>query len=275
MQWFIEWAATQSTETVADWDFIKYVTKLRGKPTCQDPSFTTPVTTVRQTIRRRPKTWRPISSACRGTGVCADQDVTLDAAYQNYLTFLSTAITQSSSAAIHDYYNEHSLWVASQMQPTPYEVYGDATLLSGSGGADGAQFTSATAQMSQQTIRDLLATGQSATSAQQIRNYFPTSVHGNGGDMLSLEQWNDTQKDFCAANIFPGLHDIILRALNPRITDLFARPRPGATLEQEPTGCGVYDHHDAELWQPRVSPGRPAMCTNSTPTAARCCTSCF
>ncbi|MFN8466376.1 MAG: DUF4157 domain-containing protein [Caldilineaceae bacterium] len=219
MQWFIEWAATQSTETVADWDFIQYVTSTRqadlSGPQLYNTSYNGP--------SNDPQTSEDMATylqRLRGTGICADQDITLDAAYQNYLTFLSSAVTQSSSAAIHDYYNEHSLWVASQMHPTPYEVYGDATLLSGSGGADGAQFTSATAQLSQQTIRDLLATGQSATSAQQIRDYFPTSVRADSGEMLSLEQWNDTQKDFCAANIFPGLHDIVLRVLNPRIANL-------------------------------------------------------
>ena len=89
----------------------------------------------------------------------AGQSGSLDAAYQDYFTFLSSMITQSASAAIHDYYNVNSLWVASKAHPTPYEVWGDDTLLSGRNGGDGVQATSEAAQISQQAVRDTLAGG--------------------------------------------------------------------------------------------------------------------
>src|SRR6266436_8695034 len=177
-----------------------------------------------------------------------------DTSYQNYLTSLSSLITQSASASIHDFYNSHSLWVGSVAHPAAYEVWGDATLLSGSNGGDGAQFTSEMAQMSQQSIRELLANGQTSVTAQQIRDHFPTTVLTNNNQMISLEAWNNTQQSFCASYIFPQLHDIIVRIVNPRVSnvsqdvgargiggyDLGAAADRGFTCDYD--GTGKLDH---------------------------------
>jgi hypothetical protein len=218
MQWFIEWAANQSLVPVADWDFVKYITTslqpgLAGRQ-LYNPGYNG-MSNDPQTAEDQPTYTQRLQT----TGVVPGA-AELDTSYQNYLTFLSSLITQSSSASIHDYYNSHSLWVGSVAHPAAYEVWGDATLLSGSNGGDGVQFTSETAQMSQQSIRDLLASGQTSITTQQIRDHFPTTVRSNNNQMISLEAWNDTQKSFCASTIFPGLHDIIVRIVSPRIANV-------------------------------------------------------
>src|SRR5579859_4875916 len=218
MQWFIEWAAGQSLVPVADWDIVKNMT-----------TFLQPVLGGRQLYNSSyggksndPQTSedQPGYMQCLlNTGLLpAPGD--LNNSYQNYLTFLSSLITQSASASIHDFYNEHSLWVGSVAHPAAFEVYGDAYLLSGTNGADGAQFTSDTAQMSQQSIRELLANGQTSVTTQQIRDQFPTTVLAGNNQMISLQAWNDTQRSFCASSIFPQLHDIIVRIASPRVTNV-------------------------------------------------------
>lgn len=218
MQWFLEWAATQPTVPVADWDLIKAMT-----PSLQpDLSGRTLYTPTYSGISNDPQTAEDqptYAQRLQTTGLVAGTGG-LNTTYQNYLTFLSSLISQSSSAVIHDYYNDHSLWVGSAAHPSAYEIWGDDTLLSGRNGGDGAQFTSATAQLSQQSILDLLEKGQTAITVKQLRDFFPTTVRAANNQMISLEAWNDTQKAFCAATIFPQLHDIIVRVANPRIANV-------------------------------------------------------
>ncbi|MGH2720909.1 MAG: tectonin domain-containing protein, partial [Actinomycetota bacterium] len=219
MQWFLEWAATQPMVPVDNWDMVRNVTTaqqpgLAGR-TLYGPAFAggsnDPQTAEDQAT---------YGARVRTTGVVAAAGTGLDAAYQNYLAFLASLITQSSSAAIHDHYNTASLWVGSVSHPAPFEIYGDDTLLSGANGTDGVGFTSQAAQMSQQSILDLLATGTTSITTQQLRDQFPTTVRDPKNRMLSLEAWNDTQKSFCASQIFPNLHDLIVRALSPTIYNI-------------------------------------------------------
>ncbi len=252
MQWFIDWATNQSLVPVSDWDAVKYMTTslqpgLAGRQ-LYNPSYGGKSNDP-QTAEDQPAYMQRLQT----TGVLpgpGDEDTS----YQNYLTFLSSLITQSASASIHDFYNSHSLWVGSVAHPAAYEVWGDATLLSGSNGGDGAQFTSEMAQMSQQSIRELLANGQTSVTAQQIRDHFPTTVLTNNNQMISLEAWNNTQQSFCASYIFPQLHDIIVRIVNPRVSnvsqdvgargiggyDLGAAADRGFTCDYD--GTGKLDH---------------------------------
>ncbi|GHO90307.1 hypothetical protein KSF_003550 [Reticulibacter mediterranei] len=215
MQWFIEWAATQQTLLVADWDIIKSLTTnlqpgLSGRQLynldysglSNDP----------QTVEDQPT----YAQRLQATGLLSRASK-LDAVYQQYLTFMGSLITQSSSSLIHDNYNAKSLWVGSIAHPNAYEIWGDATLLSGANGGDGTRITSETAQQSQQSILDLLASGKTDVTTQQLRNRFPTTVRDSTNQMLSLEKWNDTQQIYCNNEIFPEVHDIIVGLANPRI----------------------------------------------------------
>ena len=217
MQWFIEWAAGQSLVPVADWDIVKRMTtqlqpNLAGRQLyglaypgpSNDPQTSEDLATYQQRLAN--------------TGVQVGGSGDLGTAYQDYLTLLSNLITQSASAAIHDHYNANSLWVASVAHPEPYEVWGDDTLLSGGNGTEGARQTSLTTQLSQASIGQLLSTGNTDITTEAIRQNFPTQV--NAGSLLSLEQWNDTQQAFCGQQIFPQLHDIIVRIVSPRIANI-------------------------------------------------------
>ena len=95
------------------------------------------------------------------SGVQADGSIAQATAYQNYLILLNNAVTQSATLAVHDYLNKTGLDVASVDQPTPYQVWGDGTLLTG---GDGVRIASDTAHMSQQSIQDVLDNGIDARS---------------------------------------------------------------------------------------------------------------
>ncbi|MEO7288842.1 MAG: DUF4157 domain-containing protein [Jatrophihabitantaceae bacterium] len=219
MQWFIEWAAGQSLVPVADWDIVKRMTSrlqpgLMGRQLygldfagpSNDPQTSEDLATYDQ--RRA------------NIGLVVGESGNLAGAYQDYLSFMSSLITQSSSAAIHDYYNSNSLWVASVAHPEPYEVWGDDTLLSGSNGGEGVSQTSATSQLSQQSILELINTGRTDITPTAIRSHFPTKARNSSGTMATLEAWNETQRNLCGQTIFPGLHDIVVRILNPRIANI-------------------------------------------------------
>ncbi|HTZ44043.1 MAG TPA: DUF4157 domain-containing protein [Jatrophihabitans sp.] len=235
MQWFIEWAAGQSVVPVADWDIVRRMTTqlqpgLAGRQlyglTYPGPSNDP------QTSEDLPTYLQRLTS----TGIQVGGSGDLGTAYQDYLTLLSNLITQSASAAIHDHYNANSLWVASVAHPEPYEVWGDDTLLSGANGTEGAAQTSLTTQLSQASIAGLLSTGSTEITTEQIRRNFPTQV--KAGSLLSLEEWNDTQQAFCGQQIFPQLHDIVVRILSPRIANVSKDQDLATRWSTSLPGCG-------------------------------------
>ena len=217
MQWFIEWAAGQPLLVVEDWDLIKDITTAR-QPGLAGRNLYSPAW---QGGSNDPQTAedQPSYLARRATvGLAPTSDIAVT--YQNYFVFLSSVITQAASGAIHDYYNDASLWVSSLARPDQFEIYGDNTLLTGVGGAAGINATSEAAQLSQQSITDLIDNGKTSVTAQQLRDHFPTSVRGEGNTMLTLEEWNNTQQAYCAKSIFPGVHDLIVGAVSPRIANI-------------------------------------------------------
>jgi hypothetical protein len=107
------------------------------------------------------------------SGVRANGSVSQAEAYQNYIAFLDSTVCQAASGVLHDHFNAASLWVSSPAQTTPYQLWGDDTMLNG---GDGVQIASETAQMSQQSILDILNSGQTSITTQQIRDRFPTKA---------------------------------------------------------------------------------------------------
>lgn len=132
----------------------------------------------------------------------------LEVIYQDYLTFLDNSIVQAASAGLHDYYNEHSLWVSSRANPTPFQIWGDDTLLNG---GDGVRIASETAEMSRQSIEEIINTGQTSISLQQIRDRFPTRAGSDKHSIGPLDQWNARQKEFCLKQIFPEVNYYLLQ----------------------------------------------------------------
>ena len=218
MQWFIEWAASHDL-FVSDWESIKDITEnsqpsLSGK-WLYDPAYAGPSNDPQTAQEASALVGRVLAST-----VAPDGKTGQFAAYQNYLTFLTSAAAQLSSANLHDYYNSHSLWVSSAARTTPYEIWGDDTLFSGANGGAGVAATSETAQMSQQALLDILTSGTTSITTEEIRRHFPTKASSSSTGLQDLETWMTTQKSFCMER-FEGfaatLKTLLLGLASPRL----------------------------------------------------------
>ncbi|MFG1997609.1 DUF4157 domain-containing protein, partial [Spirillospora sp. NPDC048911] len=218
MQWFIEWAA-RSDLFIADWESIKDITESR-QPSLSgkwlyDPAYAGPSNDPQTAQEASALVGRVIASTVGADGTSGQF-----AAYQNYLTFLTSAAAQLSSANLHDYYNSNSLWVSSAARTTPYEVWGDDTLFSGANGGDGVAATSETAQMSQQALLDILASGKTSITTEEIRRHFPTKASSSSTGLQDLETWMTTQKSFCMErfeSFTATLKTLLLGLASPRL----------------------------------------------------------
>ena len=146
-----------------------------------------------------------------------------DAAHQHYLSFLSSVITQAAGFAAHDTLSESPLWVASEGDPTPYRLYGDNSFLSGPTDGVGARITAETAQASRQSILDLLTTGETTITTEQLRQRFPTRVGDSPDTLLSLQAWSASQRQWAIDSVFTNVRLLDRRAeirSFPRIVDV-------------------------------------------------------
>ncbi|WP_175542627.1 eCIS core domain-containing protein [Actinopolymorpha cephalotaxi] len=220
MQWFVEWAAGQDLVPVADLDVITAMTADRqpGLAGFQlyDDGYAGPSHDP-QTSQERPTAQERL----RGSGLVLDPSQDPHAVYQKYLRFLANDAAQLSCAMAHDYYNSHSLWVASKAHQEPYEVWGDATLLTGRDGAEGIRQTSGAAQLAQAAVEQIIRTGEMSGSAADIRRHFPSMVRTEAGDLEPVAAWNTGRREFFEANIFsaflPALQNILVRVFSPRL----------------------------------------------------------
>jgi hypothetical protein len=221
MQWYVQWAANDSWP-FADWDTVKYM-MVENQPGLAGMHL---YDTAYHGPSNDPQTCQEYATypeRRNATGVRGYGSVTQDMAYQQYLTFLNSLITQSASAALHDRLNERSVWVASKASglPAKYQLFGDDSLLHESqDGSQGVRITSETAQMSQQSILELLARGATSITTQQILDRFPTSAMDSKGNLVSLKEWQNSVHEECTTGsdaIFPALHQFLVRTLKPRM----------------------------------------------------------
>ncbi|HTW82579.1 MAG TPA: DUF4157 domain-containing protein [Candidatus Sulfotelmatobacter sp.] len=214
MQWFVEWAAGQSLLPVADWDRIKNMTAkqqpgLAGSQ-LYDPNGMGPSNDP-QTADEQLTFYGRLAA----TGIAGAGDT-----YQQFLTFMTSAAAQLASASLHDHYNATSAWVSSLATPTPYEVWGDDTLLTGANGRNGVQATSSTAHLSQQALLDILANGSSSITTEAIRRHFPNRAGSSSTNVTDLRTWNEQQKSFAFnsfSNFVPTLKTLLTRFASPRL----------------------------------------------------------
>ena len=204
MQWYVEWASGQKFTPVFNWESIKTMT-VRAQPGLGGRRLYDPNHTGRSNDPQTSEEQGSYGLRLANTGLVAGDSGDLDSAYQDYFGFLSSLITQAGAAAIHDYHDEHSLWVASVQHPAPYEIWGDGTLLSGADGDSGVVATSEAASLSRLSLREALTTGDTEIQLTDILDRFPTEVRGPGNQLIGLEAWNDTQRQFCFDKVFPEL----------------------------------------------------------------------
>lgn len=158
-----------------------------------------------------------------GSGVVANASQTQDQAYRTYLKFLNNAFVQYASSAVHDYFSGKGLMVKNGRSGTFAVgfVGGDDTMLSLSG-PKGLELVATAAELSRKAIRNLLATGVTDTSVDDIRAYFPRTVIC-GDSEVPLEKWQDSGvlRDLCWDTIFPevygGLKGKGIRTFNPTL----------------------------------------------------------
>jgi hypothetical protein len=205
MQWFVKWA-DESYLPVEDWALIKDMTTTLqpglGSARLYGAAYPGPGTDP-QTVEEQAT--YDLRLALSGVTAYQDPDGAVEdqkTAYQHYLTFLSSVVTQAASNALHDAFNERSLWVASEAHPTPYRVFGDDTLFTGADGSDGARITSEAAQRSQQSIHELLTSGETEITAAEIRRHFPTRAGDAAASVDSLETWAFGQERWAIDNVF-------------------------------------------------------------------------
>jgi hypothetical protein len=183
MQWFIDWV-TSTWMLVYNWDAFNTLT-----PTNQpgltswnlyDPGYTG-IGTDPQTTEELPT----LDQRKANSGVVAAAGLNLDEAYQAYLAMLDSPLVQIVTNQLHDVLNGRSLTAGSSTDPA-FVVWGDDTLLNG---GTGAGLASTTAQLSQQSITDILARGGTDITLEQVTSHFPTHVQSNG-TMIPLADWH-------------------------------------------------------------------------------------
>ncbi|WP_345441948.1 tectonin domain-containing protein [Actinoallomurus vinaceus] len=220
MQWFVEWAAGQGKlMPVADWKMVQTMTVARQSGLAARGLYDGFLDPAKRGAVRDPQTADEQWSAQRRmdvAGVKADGTRSQGDAYKHYLTLMRNSGVQMSSGVLHDNFNKTGLYVASVHHPAAFEIYGDSTMLDG---GDGVRIASETAQLSQQSILDLIAHGATSITTAEIFNRFPTSVRGTGNSMLSLEAWNDSQRD-TATGLFASFKIAGIRAASPRIRNI-------------------------------------------------------
>jgi hypothetical protein len=218
MQWFIEWVADKKSIPVTDWDEIKDMTTTKqpniGGLKLYDLNF--------QYTSCDPQTAQEgqnLQNRVTASSINGSTPTEVMAAYCNYLTFMTSAVAQLSSANIHDHYNENSVLVSST-DHEKFKVWGDNTLLTGPEGKEGITFICEALQLSQKAIRDIIQFGSTTISYESIQKKFPIKAQSNGS-FISLKEWALSQKDLCLKNLFPAfgpaISALMLKLASPRL----------------------------------------------------------
>jgi hypothetical protein len=166
------------------------------------PDFATFIAPVRDPQTAEEGTTRGTRMALTGT----QPDGSIDElqAYMNFLTLMQNPSAQAASGAVHDYFNLHSLQVASVAHPAPFKVWGDDTMLLG---GDGIEIASETTHLTEASIMQLIETGTTDLTINEIFRHFPTSAALPSGAMVGLRDWqySDEVKSL-VSTIFPSAH---------------------------------------------------------------------
>lgn len=145
---------------------------------------------------------RVAGSGVTGTG--AERE----ANYQAYLRFLNSAFLQLAPGAVHDFFNERGLTVVTGTGVV-MRVGGDDTLLAESD-QRGAAVAAEAAAMSRLAVEDVLRTGTSTRSNDQILAMTPQrvrmSLYPSGVRDFALEEFQDSVlHPLCQTTLFPQL----------------------------------------------------------------------
>jgi hypothetical protein len=151
---------------------------------------------------RYPREGRVAGSGVSGTG--AERE----ANYQAYLAMLNSSFLQLGAGAAHDFFNNEGLLVENG-NGDRMAVGGDDTMLSKSGPA-GAKIAGLAAAKSRQAIDDLMRTGTTEWSIENIFGFVPQRVvlrlPKGGEHILSLAEFQtEVVHQLCTSLLFPQL----------------------------------------------------------------------
>jgi hypothetical protein len=155
-----------------------------------------------------------------GSGVTATRGGSREQNYQAYLRFLNSSFLQKSAGAVHDYFNQHGLTVRNG-EGTRFTVGGDDTMLARSD-QTGAETAGRAAELSRTAIEQLLRSGTTAITVDQIWALVPQTVVTATGEM-SLGDWQEQAlHQLCLNVIFPQLittlsENTVVRAAGPMV----------------------------------------------------------
>jgi outer membrane protein assembly factor BamB len=222
LQWWVEWAAKNTYLYVDNWDLIKDMTVDQqpgiGGSHLYNPEFPGPSNDPQtaeeaSSFMERLKTTRVVANGYKIDEITA---------YQKYLALLGSAVAQLALNALHDMFNEKSVWVGSGARPGGFEVWGDDTLFKDPKGKQGVEATSETAQLSQQALLDILSRGDTGISVKSLRDHFPTQAGGSADDLVDLATWNRSKRSLCESDLFGNawlrIKDFALTAAVPRLS---------------------------------------------------------
>jgi hypothetical protein len=202
MQWYVEWIDRHNETALPglgihpdDWGQVRTMTQKRQPGIAGTHLYhatnnyggdsgitqsTDPQTAEEQSTKQE---------RMKATGVQAEGGITQEGAYQNFLLLLKNSSIQFASKNLHDHFCVNGLKVSSKHGE--FYVYGDENLLkSGPGASKGVELAATAAQLSQKAIEDIL-TGKTPRPAEEIKDFFPTSVDW-GGTSMSLAEWHGT-----------------------------------------------------------------------------------
>lgn len=201
MQWFLSWAARNTSIIVAEWD------KARTMTTALQPRLAPPAMYTRWPYvgaTKDPETGQEYDTYWKrrdASGVIGDDRST---AYRNYLGFLTSAAVQFSTQAPHDFYCGQGLWVSSPKHPEPYLIWGDETMLTS---GDGVLIASETAQLSQRAILNILGSGNDdGITTDVIRSRFPTKAGDQPNQVVDLQSWHTQVRHKCETQLFASIN---------------------------------------------------------------------
>ncbi|TQN48620.1 uncharacterized protein DUF4157 [Humibacillus xanthopallidus] len=218
MQWFVDWV-TNGSLPVSDRSWIAGMTPSL-QPGLSAPGLYVPGAAGPSSDPQTVEELVTVGARTVGSGVVPSGSAGAAAVYQNYLAFLSSAVAQLASANLHDHFNDTSAWVTSVATPTPYEVWGDYTLLSGANGGDGVAATSSTAQLSQQSMTQILAEGGTSISLDDIRSHFPTGAGASSSTVTDIATFAASLQPQAVSqfeSFWPTLKTVVLRIGSPRL----------------------------------------------------------
>jgi len=180
------------------------------------------VTTDPQTVLERG------SEEARLTGSGVESGTRRD--YDKYAEFLNSAFLNLAANDTHDLLNKQGLRVLNKAGDE-FTVGGDGTLLLEDESA--IMVTLKADSLADKAIHDIITTGSTGISVEEIFNLFPSSVRVQGQpDPYALEHWNDEiLKKICEAQIFPKMVDELnykaVRAVGPTLVNAPGRPGGG------------------------------------------------